>query len=289
MAKLLVAKPVVKEIYTDLENRVKLLKDTVMLQIVVIGHDPASMLYIQSVKKNAGKVGIEVNVIELDETITQEDLLSIIDTLNKDTQTQGIMIQKPLPKHIDEEEIVNRIDPNKDVDGFHPINIGKLVLDKEGLLPCTPMAVIEMMRYYDIEASGKHVVVIGRSNIVGKPLANLLLRKGSQGDATVTICHSKSGDLKRYTRQADVVIAAVGAANFVKADMLKDGAIVLDVGVNQIIDEKGSLRYVGDVDFNDVIDVVDSITPVPGGIGSITTSLLLRNTVIAAENRQKIE
>ena len=281
MTKKLIAKPLIKQIYADLKTEIIDNGFAPKLVIILIGEDPAAEYYVQNLVKKGKKVGIEVTTKLFNVDITQTQLLTEIEKLNSDANVHGVMLQKPLPKHLDESEIVMKINPQKDVDGFHPLNVGNLVLDREGLIPSTPNAVLEILKYYEIETSGKNIVVIGRSDIVGKPMANLLLRKNETGNATVTVCHSRTQNLSAIIKQAEIVIAAIGNPLFVKADMLKDGAIVIDVGVNQIEDAKKGYRYVGDVEYEASFDKVSAITPVPGGVGSVTTAMLLKNVLKA--------
>ena len=214
----------------------------------------------------------------------QDQIIDEIKKCNEDNNIHGIMIQKPLPKHINESEITLTIDPQKDMDAFHPVNIGNMVLDQKSFIPSTPAAVLEMIKYYQIKTTGKHVVVLGRSNIIGKPIANLLLRKNETGNATVTICHSRTRNLHSITQQADILIAAIGQPLFVKKDMIHDNVIILDVGVNQVEDAEKNVRYVGDVDYDDCYEKAAMITPVPGGVGTVTTALLLKNVLLSAKN-----
>ncbi len=281
MTKKLIAKPLIKQIYADLKTEIIDNGFAPKLVIILIGEDPAAEYYVQNLVKKGKKVGIEVTTKLFNVDITQTQLLTEIEKLNSDANVHGVMLQKPLPKHLDESEIVMKINPQKDVDGFHPLNVGNLVLDREGFIPSTPNAVLEILKYYEIETSGKNIVVIGRSDIVGKPMANLLLRKNETGNATVTVCHSRTQNLSAIIKQAEIVIAAIGNPLFVKADMLKDGAIVIDVGVNQIEDAKKGYRYVGDVEYEASFDKVSAITPVPGGVGSVTTAMLLKNVLKA--------
>ena len=281
MTKKLIAKPLIKQIYADLKTEIIDNGFAPKLVIILIGEDPAAEYYVQNLVKKGKKVGIEVTTKLFNVDITQTQLLTEIEKLNSDADVHGVMLQKPLPKHLDESEIVMKINPQKDVDGFHPLNVGNLVLDREGFIPSTPNAVLEILKYYEIETSGKNIVVIGRSDIVGKPMANLLLRKNETGNATVTVCHSRTQNLSAIIKQAEIVIAAIGNPLFVKADMLKDGAIVIDVGVNQIEDAKKGYRYVGDVEYEASFDKVSAITPVPGGVGSVTTAMLLKNVLKA--------
>ena len=284
MTKKLRAKPIIKKIYAEIRAEIEAKNLSPRLDIIILGEDPASLYYVQNLQKKGEKIGIQVNALKLDPEISQEDLLSQIIKMNNDKNVSGVMLQKPLPKHLDETEIVNAIDPNKDVDGFHPVNMGKLVLDEPGFVPCTPAACIEIKKFYEIETSGKNVVIIGRSNIVGKPLANLLLRKDKYANATVTVCHSRTQNLPEITKEADILISAIGIPFFVKENMIKDEAIVIDVGVNQIEDAEKGYKYVGDVDYEACFDKSSEITPVPGGVGSVTTSMLLKNVLSASQN-----
>jgi len=287
MSRKLLAKPLIKQIYADLKAEIEENDWHPHLVILLIGEDPAAKYYVENLQKKGKKKGITVSTKLFDITITQTELLWEIETLNESTDVDGIMLQKPLPKHLDESEIVMKINPDKDVDGFHPLNMGNLVLGRDGFIPCTPNAVLKILDFYEIETSGKHIVVIGRSDIVGKPLANLLLRKNSTGNATVTICHSRTKNLAEHTLQADIVVAAIGKAEFVKAEMLNESAVVIDVGVNQIPDPEKGYRYVGDVEFQASFEKVDSITPVPGGVGSVTTAMLLSNVLKAYKKLRK--
>jgi len=288
MNKRLSGKKIAKEIFTRIKEDIELKKITPKLVILLIGNDPAAEYYVQNLEKKGTKTGIEVETIILDVTIGQHKLLEKIDALNNNAQVNAIMLQKPLPSHLDESEIVLRIDSNKDVDAFHPLNMGNLVLDKKGFIPATPAAVLELLKFNEIETNGKHIVIVGRSDIVGKPLANLLLRKSDTGNATVTVCHSRTKDLAFHTKQADILIAAIGKPLFIKADMVRDDTIVIDVGVNQIKDVEKGYRYVGDVDYEACFEKASAITPVPGGIGTITTAMLLNNVLLAYKMQNKI-
>jgi methylenetetrahydrofolate dehydrogenase (NADP+) / methenyltetrahydrofolate cyclohydrolase len=281
MKKRLSGKIIAKEIYAKIKEEIELNKITPKLVILLIGNDPAAEYYVQNLEKKGYKVGIEVVTKILDVSIDQQSLLEKIDALNNDAQVNAIMLQKPLPSHLDESEIVMKIDPNKDVDAFHPLNMGNLVLDKQGFIPATPAAVLELLKFNEIKTNGKHIVIVGRSDIVGKPLANLLLRKSETGNATVTVCHSRTKNLAFHTKQADILIAAIGKPLFIKTNMVRDDAIVIDVGVNQIEDAEKGYRYVGDVDYLGCFEKVSAITPVPGGIGTITTAMLLNNVLLA--------
>jgi len=286
MDKRLAAKPVIKQIYKNIKLKLEDHEESPFLKILVIGEDPAAAFYVNNLMKKGSKIGINVEVISFDPDVSEKDFLMQISKINDDEKVHGIMIQKPLPSHFDEDKIINLIDPCKDVDGFHPINMGNLILDKDGFIPSTAEAVLEIFRFYGIETSGKKVVILGRSYIVGKPLANLLLRKNKTGNATVTVCHSRSKNLTEITSKADILIAAIGKPHFVKAEMIKKNSIVIDVGINQIEDpEKGS-RYVGDVNYDDCFEKCCAITPVPGGVGSVTTSLLLKNVLKAFLSRK---
>lgn len=246
------------------------------LAVIIVGNDPASRVYVNNKKKACEQTGINSFEYAMPEDTTTEELISLIEKLNKDDKVSGILCQLPVPKQIDEKKVLNSIDPKKDVDAFHPVNSGKVMIGDYSFAPCTPAGMIEMLKYYNIPIEGKHCVVIGRSNIVGKPMAMLMLKN----NATVTVCHSKTANLKEITKQADILVAAVGKPKFVTADMVKDGAVVLDVGMDR--DENGKLC--GDVDFADVCEKASFITPVPGGVGPMTITMLLKNTLLAAEN-----
>jgi methylenetetrahydrofolate dehydrogenase (NADP+)/methenyltetrahydrofolate cyclohydrolase len=245
------------------------------LAVVLVGEDPASAVYVRNKSRACEEVGIYSEVYRLPQETKEEDLLSLIAKLNQEKNIHGILVQLPLPKHISEERVVLAIDPHKDVDAFHPANVGKIMLGKYQFLPCTPAGVMALLKHYEVDIAGKHCVVIGRSNIVGKPQALLLLEK----NGTVTVCHSKTKNLADITRQADILVAAVGKPRFVTADMVKDDAVVIDVGINRTSDGK----LCGDVDFDAVAPKVAAITPVPGGVGPMTITMLLQNALKAAE------
>lgn len=249
------------------------------LSVIIVGENPASLSYVRGKHKDCSECGIISDNISFPETISQEQLLIEIDKLNKDESVHGILVQLPLPKHINEYAVINAISPEKDVDGFTAVNVGNMHIGKECFLPCTPQACMDLIEYAGVDISGKDVVVIGRSNIVGKPVAALALRK----NATVTICHSKTKNLKEKTKNADVVIVAVGKEKFLKGDMVKPGSVVIDVGINRNAEGK----LCGDVDFDSCIEIVSKITPVPGGVGLMTRAELLKNTVKSAKNAQK--
>lgn len=247
------------------------------LAVIIVGNDPASRVYVNNKKKGCEQVGIHSYEYALPENTATEQLLSLIEKLNADSKVDGILCQLPLPTHIDENTVINAISPDKDVDAFHPINTGHIMIGDHSFLPCTPAGIMEMLKYYDISADGKECVVIGRSNIVGKPMAMLIL--GANG--TVTVCHSRTKNLSGVTRRADILVSAVGKANFVTADMVRDGAVVIDVGMNRNADGK----LCGDVDFESVKEKCSYITPVPGGVGPMTITMLLKNTLTASKNR----
>jgi len=247
------------------------------LAVVLVGDDPASHTYVNNKKKACAEVGFYSEVHELPASTTQQELMALVDKLNRQDSIHGILVQSPLPSHLDEEAVVMAIDPNKDVDAFHPVNVGHIMIGDYRFLPCTPAGIMELLKAYDIEVKGRECVVIGRSNIVGKPMAMLLLH--SHG--TVTICHSRTRDLPAVARRADILVSAVGKAGFVTADMVKPGAVVIDVGMNRNAQNK----LCGDVDFDAVKEVASYITPVPGGVGPMTITMLLRNTLTAAKNR----
>ncbi len=246
------------------------------LAVIIVGDNPASQVYVRNKKKACEQVGFNSWVYEMPESATQDELNALIDKLNCDSTVHGILVQLPLPSHLDEKEVILRIKPEKDVDAFHPYNVGRITIGDPKFLPCTPAGIMELIKRSNIEISGKECVVIGRSNIVGKPMALLLLAE----NGTVTVCHSKTRDLREVCRRADILVVAIGKADFVTADMVKEGAVVIDVGMNR--NAEGKLT--GDVDFKSVSEVASYITPVPGGVGPMTITMLLQNTLVAAEN-----
>jgi methylenetetrahydrofolate dehydrogenase (NADP+) / methenyltetrahydrofolate cyclohydrolase len=255
------------------------------LTVVLVGDDPASAVYVGAKEKASREAGMSGETIRLPATTGQDDLLALVDRLNADTGVHGILVQMPLPPQIDPDAVIERIRPDKDVDGFHPVNVGKVLIGQsDGFAPCTPAGVQRMLVENGVETRGADCVIVGRSNIVGKPLAALLVQSGRGGDATVTVCHSRTRDLAEHTRRADILIAAVGRPRMITADMVKSGAVVIDVGVNRIPDatRKSGTRLVGDVDFDAVREVASLITPVPGGVGPMTIAMLLANTARAA-------
>ena len=253
------------------------------LAVILVGNDPASLSYVSAKRNALLQAGMSDRSVELPESTSEAELLSLIDSLNRDGSVHGILVQLPLVKHIDERKILFAISPEKDVDGFHPVNIGKLVIGCDAPLPCTPHGIVVLLKSAGIKTDGARAVVVGRSNIVGKPLALLLSRKDC--NATVTLCHTGTKDLKSITKDADIVIAAAGVPNTIRADMIKEGAAVIDVGVNRIADtsKKSGFRLTGDVDFDAVKEVASYITPVPGGVGPMTIAMLMQNTLEAAE------
>jgi methylenetetrahydrofolate dehydrogenase (NADP+)/methenyltetrahydrofolate cyclohydrolase len=260
-----------------------------VVAFIRVGDDPASVSYVRKKQKTAERIGIESRLYLLPEEVSEEALFTRIDELNADSEVNGILIQAPLPRHIDETKTFNRVDPAKDVDGFNTLNIGKLCQeDDSGFVACTPAGIVELIQRSGIETEGKHVVVLGRSQIVGKPAALLMMRKALPGNATVTVCHSRTQDLARITKQADLLIAAIGRPNFVTAAMVKDGVAVIDVGINRVEDasKKSGYRLVGDVEFDGVAAKASHITPVPGGVGPMTVAMLMHNTLRAFKASQ---
>ena len=260
-----------------------------VIAVIRVGEDPASVSYVRKKQKTAERIGIGSRLHVLPEDISKEDLFAQIDALNADSDVSGILVQAPLPKHINETETFNRVNPAKDVDGFNTLNIGKLCQeDPSGFVACTPAGIVQLIQRSGIETNGKHVVVLGRSQIVGKPAALLMIQKACPGNATVTICHSRTTDLPSITRQADVLIAAIGRPNFVTEDMVKDGVNVIDVGINRVEDsnKKSGYRLVGDVDLDAVATKAAHITPVPGGVGPMTVAMLMHNTLLAFKASQ---
>lgn len=286
-AQIIDGKSIAQSIREEIKIKTEALKTkgiTPCLAVILVGNNPASVSYVTGKQKALAEVGMNDRSVRLPESTTEQELISLIQELNADKSVHGILVQLPLPQHIDEEKIILAIDPAKDVDGFHPVNVGNLVIGKKSFLPCTPHGIIVLLKRMNIETDGKSAVVIGRSNIVGKPAALLLARKDL--NATVTICHSGTKNIADITRRADILIAAAGRANIVTADMVKEGAAVIDVGVNRIPDasKKSGFRLAGDVDFENVKEKAAFITPVPGGVGPMTIAMLMANTLEAAEN-----
>jgi len=284
---LLSGKEASENIKSQLSNKIQHLKKRNFrlphLVAVLIGNNGASETYIASKIKNCEEIGFQSSLIRFDETVSEPELLKKIQVLNEDDLTDGILVQLPLPKHIDEQKIINAISPDKDVDGFHPISIGRMVQGSPTFIPATPYGIILLMQHYNIDAKGKHVVVIGRSNIVGRPISILLSSNKPYGNATVTLCHSHTPNLKELSLQADILIAALGKPGFVKNDMVKENAVVIDVGITRVEDStaKKGFRIKGDVSFNEVATKTSYITPVPGGVGLMTIAALLKNTMHA--------
>lgn len=280
MANIIDGKAISAQIREEIAEKVKLYNEKTGLRpglaVIIVGENPASQVYVRNKKKACEQVGFNSWVYEMPESMTQDELNALIDKLNGDPGVHGILVQLPLPKHLDEEEVILRIKPEKDVDAFHPYNVGRITIGDPQFLPCTPAGIMELLKRSNIEISGKECVVIGRSNIVGKPMALLLLAE----NGTVTVCHSRTKNLKEVCRRADILVVAIGRADFVTADMVKEGAVVIDVGMNR--NAEGKLT--GDVDFASVSEVASYITPVPGGVGPMTITMLLQNTLTAAEN-----
>lgn len=255
------------------------------LAAVIVGNDGASLTYVGSKVRSCQQIGFDSTLVSLPETTTEAELLEKIKELNADDDLDGYIVQLPLPKHIDEQKILMAIDPNKDVDGFHPANFGKMALEMETFLPATPFGIMQLLERYKVETSGKHTVVIGRSHIVGRPMSILMSRKGYPGDSTVTLTHSRTKNIEEFTKNADIIITALGVPNYLKADMVKDGVVVIDVGITRVPDESNARGYVitGDVDFENVSKKSSFITPVPGGVGPMTIAMLLKNTLLARE------
>lgn len=288
-------KKISTQISEELSLEIKHLKEehnaTPGLAVVLVGTDPASSVYVNAKEKKCLELGIYSEKIVLPADTSQEELLKTVYKLNNDERIHGILVQSPLPSHIDEDVIIENISPAKDVDCFHSYNVGRILIgDLNGFLPCTPHGVLVLMGKYGIDTSGKHVVVIGRSNIVGKPLAAMLMQKAKMGNATVTICHSRTKNLSSFTRMADIVITALGKPNFLTADMIKENAVVMDVGINRVEDSsrKSGYRLTGDVAYDEVAEKASFVTPVPGGVGPMTIAMLMKNTLTACRKFNKI-
>lgn len=281
----LLSKQIKEEIAQQVSEMQEDGQKTPHLAAVLIGANPASQFYVKSKVKSCNQVGFKSTLVERDSNVSEEEVLKIVEDLNNDPDIDGFIVQLPLPAHIDELKVTLAIDPKKDVDGFHPVNVGRMSLGLPSYLPATPYGIVQMLDRYNIETSGKHCVVIGRSNIVGTPMSILMSRKAKIGNATVTMTHSRTQNLKEICQQADIIIAAIGRADFVTADMVKDGAVIIDVGINRVEDasKKRGYRVVGDVDFENVAPKTSFITPVPGGVGLMTVTSLLMNTLQAAK------
>lgn len=261
------------------------------LGVILVGDDPASNSYVTAKERTCEELGIYSDDNRLPAETSQDELMALIGKMNADPKINGILVQLPLPKHMNESEVLFAIDPDKDVDGFHPVSVGKMVVGEKAFLSCTPHGVLHLLIRSGVKIDGAHVVIVGRSNIVGKPLANMLVQKSPTGNATVTVCHTRTKNLARHTRQADILVAAAGRPNTITADMVKDGAVVIDVGVNRVEDagRKSGYRLVGDVDFEAVKEKASLITPVPGGVGPMTITMLMVNTVLSAKRAAGIE
>lgn len=288
---LLDGKKTAADIKEEIALEVRYLKEiglkTPHLAAIIMGNDGASITYVNAKVKACERVGFESTLIRLPEETSEEDLLNEIAILNIDKDIDGFIVQLPLPKHIDEQKVLMAVNPNKDVDGFHPMNVGKMALNLPTFISATPFGILELLERYNIQTSGKHVVVLGRSHIVGSPMSILLSQKRKVGDATVTICHSRTKNLKKITLQADIIIAAIGIPEFLKADMIKENVTVIDVGITRIEDssKKNGYRLLGDVAFEEVSKKCEFITPVPGGVGPMTIAMLLKNTLIASQRK----
>ena len=293
LAKIISGTQVAAEIREELKERVRKLKDngvTPSLAVVLVGEDPASVSYVTAKAKGAEEIGMHEETIRLPADTQEEEVLKTVNQLNKNPKFHGILVQLPLPKHISTEKVINYISPEKDVDGFHPVNVGKLLRGEPCPMPCTPHGIQQLLIRSGHDPDSKHVVICGRSNLVGKPLAAILMQKKNGANATVTVCHTGTKDIASFTKQADIVVAAMGSPKAITADMVRDGAVVIDVGVNRVEDrtrEKG-YRLVGDVDFEAVKEKAAAITPVPGGVGPMTVTMLLMNTIEAAEKKAGI-
>ncbi|HDG9290341.1 TPA: bifunctional methylenetetrahydrofolate dehydrogenase/methenyltetrahydrofolate cyclohydrolase FolD [Staphylococcus aureus] len=284
VAKILDGKQIAKDYRQGLQNQVEALKEkgfTPKLSVILVGNDGASQSYVRSKKKAAEKIGMISEIVHLEETATEEEVLNELNRLNNDDSVSGILVQVPLPKQVSEQKILEAINPDKDVDGFHPINIGKLYIDEQTFVPCTPLGIMEILKHADIDLEGKNAVVIGRSHIVGQPVSKLLLQK----NASVTILHSRSKDMASYLKDADVIVSAVGKPGLVTKGVVKEGAVIIDVGNTP--DEDGKLK--GDVDYDAVKEIAGAITPVPGGVGPLTITMVLNNTLLAEKMRRGID
>ncbi|NGD17577.1 bifunctional methylenetetrahydrofolate dehydrogenase/methenyltetrahydrofolate cyclohydrolase FolD [Staphylococcus aureus] len=284
VAKILDGKQIAKDYRQGLQSQVEALKEkgfTPKLSVILVGNDGASQSYVRSKKKAAEKIGMISEIVHLEETATEKEVLNELNRLNNDDSVSGILVQVPLPKQVSEQKILEAINPDKDVDGFHPINIGKLYIDEQTFVPCTPLGIMEILKHADIDLEGKNAVVIGRSHIVGQPVSKLLLQK----NASVTILHSRSKDMASYLKDADVIVSAVGKPGLVTKDVVKEGAVIIDVGNTP--DENGKLK--GDVDYDAVKEIAGAITPVPGGVGPLTITMVLNNTLLAEKMRRVVD
>ena len=287
--KILSGKEVSASVYSDIKSRIDTLRSreiTPNLSVLLVGNNPASEVYVNSKSKVFNSNGCFSQTYKMDERSSEEEILKLIDKLNNDDKIHGILVQLPLPAQINSKKILNHVDPRKDVDGFHPLNLGSLLEGNPKFIPCTPNGIIKILEFYNIETSGQHVVIIGRSNIVGKPMFALLSQKFKIGNSTVTMCHTGTKDISYFTKQADIIIAAVGVPEMLTGDMIKDGACLIDVGINRVEDpssEKG-YKLVGDINAESVMGKASALTPVPGGVGPMTITMILYNTVCSASN-----
>ncbi len=286
-SKVLSGKDTAVAVYASFKNRLDILSKRGIIPglcVILVGDDPASQIYVKTKSKKLQSLGLRSKNIYLNNDVSQNELIQTINGLNQDSNYHGILVQMPLPSHIDSQLIINSIDSTKDVDGFHPENVGWLSIGEPRFIPCTPKGIMKIFKHYNIELIGKDIVVIGRSNIVGRPMSVLVSSNGEWSNGTCTICHSRTKNLEQYTRNADVVISAIGKPNYLKADMIKKGSIIIDVGINRVEAENDKgYKIIGDVDYNSVIDKVSFITPVPGGVGPMTIAMLVENTIEAAE------
>ena len=294
-SKLIDGKKISAEINQQTKKTAEILNNRYNIQpglaVVLIGEDPASRVYVNMKEKRSKELGFHSEKIVLEKTATMAEVLTLIEKLNKDPKIHGILVQSPPPPQIDEEKVIAAIDPNKDVDCFHSVNVGKMLIGKtDGFYPCTPYGIMKLLEYSNIDPSGKHAVILGRSNIVGKPMMALLMQKADGANATVTVCHSRTPNIPEIMRTADIIIAAIGKPEFVTADMVKEGAVVIDVGINRIEDKskKSGYKLVGDVAFNEVAEKASKITPVPGGVGPMTIAMLMQNTLKACKIQNNI-
>ncbi len=293
-ARIIDGKQVAADIRAELRDEVARLKERGVvpgLGVILVGDDPASESYVTGKGRACAEIGIFSDDNRLPAQTSQADLMRLVARMNKDPKINGILVQLPLPRHLSESEVLLAIDPAKDVDGFHPMNVGKMVVGEKAFLPCTPHGVVQLLVRSGVKIDGAHVVIVGRSNLVGKPLANMLIQKSPTGNATVTVCHTRTNDLPHYTRQADILVAAIGRPHTITADMVKDGAVVIDVGVSRVDDatKKSGYRLAGDVDFDSVKEKASLITPVPGGVGPMTITMLLHNAVESAKRIAGLE
>lgn len=286
---LLSGRDVSRAIYEELANRIDGLRARNIvpgLAVCLVGEDPASQVYVRSKERRFSKLGLFSDTFRFPQDTHQEEIIGKIRDLNRDNRYHGILVQLPLPDHLNSDRILDEVSPKKDVDGFHPVNLGRLVMGRPRFVPCTPKGIMRILSHYDIDLTGKHVVVVGRSNIVGRPMSILTSLKRKMSNATTTLCHSRTADISKFTSQADVIIAAIGKPNYIRSDMVKQGVVVVDVGMNRVEDPESDKGYrlVGDVDFDGVSAKAEAITPVPGGVGPMTIAMLVENTVEAAEN-----